>query len=288
MSSSETTTVSQNNHSFYEIKEDIYRRDSFDDRFCDDLSEVILQFLPLKDKLRLECVSKQFQRTVFQKLYELNLDDSELLVVPILDTLAKKFQRLDCIQKLESISIALIDLDLRQLLPALKAFPALKRLKLWTDIPEWDNYFEIHGWFDFSRLFSFELFEGLSNITHLTLDVSLCECSAETLNERFLEHIDTFLPDLQYLEICDIFETIFGEEEGVAETLSRLSRLETLKLRFISGADFKPFEDKIIEKCEKIKEIEIESYSDNPYLNFEYYEQEYIYDPDDNYDSDSE
>ena len=31
------------------------------------LSEVILQYLPLKDKLRLECLSKQFQRTVFQK-----------------------------------------------------------------------------------------------------------------------------------------------------------------------------------------------------------------------------
>ena len=45
--------------------EDNYRRDSFSDRVCDDLSEVILQFLPLKDKLRLECVSKQFQRTVF-------------------------------------------------------------------------------------------------------------------------------------------------------------------------------------------------------------------------------
>ena len=43
------------------------RSDSFDDCFCDDLCEVILQYLPLKDKLRLECVSKQFQRTVFQK-----------------------------------------------------------------------------------------------------------------------------------------------------------------------------------------------------------------------------
>ena len=47
------------------------RSDSFVDRFCDDLSEVILQYLPLKDKLRLECVSKQFQRTVFQKQNEI-------------------------------------------------------------------------------------------------------------------------------------------------------------------------------------------------------------------------
>ena len=45
--------------------EDNYRRDSFEDRVCDDLCEVILQYLSLEDRLRLECVSKQFQRTAF-------------------------------------------------------------------------------------------------------------------------------------------------------------------------------------------------------------------------------
>ena len=50
--------------------------DSFDNRICDDLSEVLLQFLPLKDKPRLECVSKQFQRTVFVKQYEICLYSS--------------------------------------------------------------------------------------------------------------------------------------------------------------------------------------------------------------------
>ena len=49
----------------FESKEDNYRKDSFEDRFCDDLCEDILQYLSLKDKLRLEFVSKQFQRTVF-------------------------------------------------------------------------------------------------------------------------------------------------------------------------------------------------------------------------------
>ena len=50
------------------------RSDSFDDRICDDLSEVILQYLPLKDKIRLECVSKQFHRSVFQKQNEIILE----------------------------------------------------------------------------------------------------------------------------------------------------------------------------------------------------------------------
>ena len=42
--------------------EDNYRRDSFSDRVCDDLCEVILQYLSLEDRLRLECVSKQFPK----------------------------------------------------------------------------------------------------------------------------------------------------------------------------------------------------------------------------------
>ena len=48
-----------------ESNEDNYRIDSFDDRICDDLCEFILKYLSLEDKLRLECVSKQFQRTAF-------------------------------------------------------------------------------------------------------------------------------------------------------------------------------------------------------------------------------
>ena len=46
--------------------------------------------------------------------------------------------------------------------------------------------------------------------------------------------------------------------EGItqmADILSRLSRLETLKLKFKKGIDFKPIEEQITEKCKKIKEI---------------------------------
>ena len=52
--------------------DDNYRRNSFEDRICDDLTEVLLQFLSTEDKLRFECVSKQFQRTVYQRQYDLN------------------------------------------------------------------------------------------------------------------------------------------------------------------------------------------------------------------------
>ena len=49
------------------------KRDSFEDRVCDDLCEALLQFLPIEDKFKFECVSKQFQRNVFQRHEELCL-----------------------------------------------------------------------------------------------------------------------------------------------------------------------------------------------------------------------
>ena len=47
------------------------RRDSFSDRFCDDLSEVLLSFVSFEDKIQFECVSHQRQRLVFNKQYVL-------------------------------------------------------------------------------------------------------------------------------------------------------------------------------------------------------------------------
>ena len=49
-------------------------RQSFSDRICDDLCEEILQYLSLEDKLKLEGVSKQFQRTVLNKHFELTIE----------------------------------------------------------------------------------------------------------------------------------------------------------------------------------------------------------------------
>ena len=52
----------------------ITERDSFSDRFGSDSQVIdILQYLSLEDRLRLECVSKQFQRTIFYNQIELDL-----------------------------------------------------------------------------------------------------------------------------------------------------------------------------------------------------------------------
>ena len=50
----------------------VYARDSME-RFGDDLTELILSYLLFTDKLRLECVSKQWRRLVYNKQVELNM-----------------------------------------------------------------------------------------------------------------------------------------------------------------------------------------------------------------------
>ena len=138
--------------------------------------------------------------------------------------------------------------DLRQLLSQMKAFP-LKRLKLWLIFA--DNEFEDN--IVVNQMFSFELFKGFENMTHLTL----LFVGNHILKESILKEIDINLPKLQYLEIINIFDISPEEVKQMADILSRLSRLETLKMKFKSGVDFKPIKEQMTEKCRKIKEIKL-------------------------------
>lgn len=49
------------------------RSDSYEQRVCDDLSEELLKYLSLEDRLRLECLSKQFQRTIYSRMKDIEL-----------------------------------------------------------------------------------------------------------------------------------------------------------------------------------------------------------------------
>ena len=133
--------------------------------------------------------------------------------------------------------------NITQLLVQLKAFP-LKRLNL--ELTFKDNI-------DVNQLFSFELFKDFSNITHL----SICFDWRQTLKESILREIDINLPNLQYLEIKFPFDTTPEGVQQMAETLSRLSRLQTIKLKFKSGVDFKPIKEQITNHCRKIKQIKL-------------------------------
>ena len=53
----------------------LYSRDSFD-CFGDDLTELILSFMSFEDKIRLECVAKQWRRLVFKKQFVIGISRS--------------------------------------------------------------------------------------------------------------------------------------------------------------------------------------------------------------------
>ncbi|CAG2103257.1 unnamed protein product [Medioppia subpectinata] len=50
----------------------IYTKDSLD-RFGDDLCAVLVSYLSLEDCFEYECVSKQFQRTVFESVVDIHI-----------------------------------------------------------------------------------------------------------------------------------------------------------------------------------------------------------------------
>jgi hypothetical protein len=54
---SELSVYNNNNNNY----ENSLKRDSFSDRICDDLCQVLLSYLSFEHKIRFECISKQFQ-----------------------------------------------------------------------------------------------------------------------------------------------------------------------------------------------------------------------------------
>jgi hypothetical protein len=56
------------------LKSDAQKRQSFSDRICDDLCEVLLKYLSFEDKIKFECVSKQFQRLIFNKQLDIEIN----------------------------------------------------------------------------------------------------------------------------------------------------------------------------------------------------------------------
>ncbi|CAG2108869.1 unnamed protein product, partial [Medioppia subpectinata] len=55
----------------------VYAKNSMD-RFGDDLCALLLSYFPLEDRFRYECVSKQFQRTLFESVVDITINDTLL------------------------------------------------------------------------------------------------------------------------------------------------------------------------------------------------------------------
>ena len=103
-----------------ENNEKVYANNSFD-RFGDDLTVEVLQYLTLEDKIRLECVSKQWKRCVFERQFDLETNYPRVNRLRLWNSLLKaiKSKRQTEVQITESL---------------LKKCPNIKNVILWSGI----------------------------------------------------------------------------------------------------------------------------------------------------------
>ena len=176
---------------------------------------------------------------IYSNLYQ---KDKQFIIA--LKQLAKRCPKLKSLEFDFKIEVK-IKLDLKQKLSPLKAFPSLKRLDI--NLPVLSNESK-------TEEFSFEVFDGLSNITHLSL-----KFNGKEINASILKDIDIYLPKLQYLEIKSCFKAYNSEAQQMADSLSRISSLQTIDLWIKSDLIYETIKTKLIEKCPKIRKFKISS-----------------------------
>ncbi|CAG2103935.1 unnamed protein product [Medioppia subpectinata] len=96
----------------------IYAKNSMD-RFGDDLCELLLSYLSFEDRFRLECVSKQFRRTVFVSVVDITLSDrfiQRLLIEKTIDTQLLATIAIKC-PKIQIIDCRGIDREYKEHIP---------------------------------------------------------------------------------------------------------------------------------------------------------------------------
>ena len=95
-------------HNYSNTQMKVYPKNSFD-RFGDDLTELIVSYLWFEDKVRLECVSKQWRRLVFNKQFVIeinkNLEDNRIEKHNSMNKLLTVINNKSCVknQSLESL-----------------------------------------------------------------------------------------------------------------------------------------------------------------------------------------
>ena len=130
-----------------------YPKDSMD-RFGDDLTELILQYLTFEDKVRLECVSKQWRRLIYNKQFVIELDigskekiigQNELyLNVLLLESLLKKCPNISKVNLSSNIK------NTSEVLSLIGQYcPNIKSLTYWSDFGKEDekclSFFRMYG-----------------------------------------------------------------------------------------------------------------------------------------------
>ena len=101
----------------------VYAKNSFD-RFGDDLTQLILQHLTFEDKIRLECVSKQWRRLVFNKQFGIEIYNKLYPCLNEKNSLQEIYRRIDNKKQIDEHSVESV----------LKKCPNIQKVIIWVEV----------------------------------------------------------------------------------------------------------------------------------------------------------
>ena len=207
------------------LRSNSQKRQSFAVRICDDLCEEILQYLSLEDKLKLEGVSKQFQRTVLKKHNELTIDMNNRTNIK-----EEKYLRIGNI-------FGYICIDLKSLEILLKKCPNITSIELKKSFGRYDNnqvfrlitkYCNNLCEFDFEgNEINDEYFEEFQrkfgqkiNFIHRLKDANNYKLfpNIESLNVSFDRDLKLVLPQLKLKQLTDLRLVVSSGEVHMVKT----------------------------------------------------------------------
>jgi len=220
----------------YKVSNDLWRQ-SFG-RFCDDLTQVIISFLPIADKIRLECVSKQFQRLIFNKQFDLTIHPRSTEEKIFSDKLIKEFK--EC----KSFNDYII-VDEKAFESVLKKFKFINKIWIYSAknngtvlqlITKYCNYLKVIK-FDFRKIGKRSLAQfGQKCGQKLRFIYFLGEISSENYKKLM-----KFCPNVE--KVYDININVLIDSEI---SLKKLIEIESLK-----GIDSKEVMEKLVDNNKK-------------------------------------
>ena len=196
----------------------VYAKNSFD-RFGDDLTEEILQYLTFEDKIRLECVSKQWRRLVFNKQFAIEIHCSyittkdnlnQLIIDEDLDEVLTKKELnneglISVLKKCPNITDVKIEFRVKdEVLSLISQY--CSRIKSLTHSTEFDNALDFFGIYG----------HKLEELDIINLKQDLNENSSEDI-KTILE----FCPNLKKIKFFEL-SVIFTEDKKFLPKLEHI------------------------------------------------------------------
>ncbi|CAG2107300.1 unnamed protein product [Medioppia subpectinata] len=249
------------------------------DRFGDDMCGLILSYLSFKDRFRLECVSKQFQRTVFDSVIDININDR----------LIRQIQRTTITQTIATIATKcpnIETIDLRGMFIKCEHIPEVLRLFRDNCLNLREVYCNLRSntaqlYQQFGPLVTRIECNDLSDTVVDTTSGQQLVNNLKTFSFHFYYPNDTqllsaFVAHNQCLKSVDFKEMYIDLNDTIPEMcgqLSRLTQLRELSLRLgimnsktlVANQSLRT----IGENCKQLQRLSLEFGSESPVLNVE-------------------